>query len=313
MARAPIVLIPPSEGKAAGGRGRPWHAGSMAFPSLDGARATVMDALVAAMAEPEANRAKLLGVKGEALAAATDANRRVHTAGTRPAIERYTGVLYDALDAATLPDQDRRRLRRQVVIFSGLFGASRPGDRMPDYKLKMGASLTGLGPLATWWRRPLTEALAPEVSRRVVWNLLPIEHDSAWAPPAPGSAETGAPGAVLSVRFLDEKPRRRGEDRTFTTVNHWNKLLKGALVRHVMATGADEPDALRSFEHPQGYRYDPSLTEQAKGRTIVMMVRPAPLSPGSSRGRDTAGGERPRRSPPAWFLPSPRGSRTDGS
>lgn len=275
MALSPLVLIPPSEGKSTGGRGRPWSAESMGFPSLDGSRRTVMDALVDAMAGSEAARAKLLGVKGDALAAATETNRHVFTSGTRPTIERYTGVLYDALDVSSLPEADRRRLRRQVVIFSGLFGASRPGDRMPDHKLKMGVSLPGLGPLSTWWRGPLTEALAPVVSRRMVWNLLPNEHDAAWAPPEPGTVASGAPRAVVSVRFLDERTRGRGEERTFTTVNHWNKLLKGALVRHVLATGADEPEALSSFEHPQGYRYDASLTEQGKGRTMVTMVRPA--------------------------------------
>ena len=61
-----------------------------------------------------------------------------------------------------------------------------------------------------------------------------------------------------------------------SSVSHWNKLLKGALVRHILATGADEPEALAAFAHPQGYRYDPSLTEQAKDRTVVSMVRPSP-------------------------------------
>jgi cytoplasmic iron level regulating protein YaaA (DUF328/UPF0246 family) len=276
MALAPLVLVPPSEGKASGGRGRAWVPGSIAFPELDDARVTAMEALATAMSAPEAERAKLLGVKGEALAAATTANAIVATAGTRPAIERYTGVLYDALDAASLPTDQRRRLARQVVIFSGLFGATRPGDRIPDHKLKMGARIAPMGTLSTWWRRPLTEALSSSVHRRVVWNLLPHEHDAAWSPPEPGTVVSGAPAAVVSVRFLDEQPRRRGEDRRFTSVSHWNKLLKGALVRHVLATGADEPDALSTFEHPQGYRYDPSLTEQAKDRTLVAMVRPAP-------------------------------------
>jgi hypothetical protein len=79
---------------------------------------------------------------------------------------------------------------------------------------------------------------------------------------------------VLSVRFLDERPRSRGAERSFTTVNHWNKLLKGAVVRHVLATGADEPDALAAFTHPEGYVYDRSLTDETSGRTVVSMVRP---------------------------------------
>mgnify|MGYP003498484143 FL=1 len=102
-------------------------------------------------------------MKGEALAGATAANQAVATAPTRPAIDRYTGVLYDALDAVSLHADERRRLGRQVVIFSGLFGATRPGDRIPDHKLKMGAALAPMGVLSSWWRRPLTEALVPTV------------------------------------------------------------------------------------------------------------------------------------------------------
>jgi uncharacterized protein len=275
MPPAPVLLLPPSEGKSPGGTGGPWAPGRSAFPELDGHREKAIAALLRAMRAAEPARRKLLGVKDDALAAATAANRSVRTAPTMPAIERYTGVLYDALDAGSLPARDRRRLASQVVIFSGLWGASMPGDPLPDHKLKMSAAIAPLGKLSTWWRSPLTDALAPLVEGRVVWNLLPLEHDAAWAPPEVGSTEPGAPAAVLTVRFLDETTGRKGAARSFTTVNHWNKLLKGALVRHVLATGADEPDALAAFEHPEGYGYDPSLTEQTKDRTIVSMVRPA--------------------------------------
>jgi cytoplasmic iron level regulating protein YaaA (DUF328/UPF0246 family) len=274
MSRAPIVLLPPSEGKAPGGTGPAWGSAESTYPALDEHRREVLSALGAAMAGSEAARSKLLGVKGEALAAATAANRAAPSAPTAPAIRRYTGVLYDALDAGSLPTRERRRLARQVVIFSGLWGVLAARDPIPDYKLKMGATLAPVGKLSTWWRRPVTEALSGTVGRRVVWDLLPQEHAAAWDPPEPGSAVVGAPAAVLSVRFLDEVPRPRGAERSFRTVNHWNKLLKGALVRHVLATGADEPDALVGFEHPEGYRYDRSLTEEGKGRTVVSMVRP---------------------------------------
>jgi cytoplasmic iron level regulating protein YaaA (DUF328/UPF0246 family) len=274
MAAAPVILLPPSEGKRPGGDGPPWSPGRSALPELDERRATVAAALVRAMKGSVAARQKLLGVKGDALAKATEANRAVLESATLPAIDRYTGVLYDALDAGSLRSRDRARLLRQVVIFSGVWGASLPGDPLPDHKLKMGATLPRLGKLSTWWRGPLTEALAPMVGGRVVWDLLPNEHEAAWAPPEPGTAAPGAPTHVLSVRFLDERPRSRGAERSFTTVNHWNKLLKGAVVRHVLATGADEPDALAAFTHPEGYVYDRSLTDETSGRTVVSMVRP---------------------------------------
>jgi cytoplasmic iron level regulating protein YaaA (DUF328/UPF0246 family) len=274
MAAAPVILLPPSEGKRPGGDGAPWSAGRSALPELDERRATVAAALVRAMKGSVATRQKLLGVKGDALAKATEANRAVLESATLPAIDRYTGVLYDALDAGSLSARDRTRLHRQVVIFSGVWGASLPGDPLPDHKLKMSATLPRLGKLSTWWREPLTAALAPTVEGRVVWDLLPNEHEAAWAPAEAGSAAPGAPSSVLSVRFLDEQPRTKGAERSFTTVNHWNKLLKGAVVRHVLATGADEPAALAAFTHPEGYVYDASLTEEAKGRTLVSMVRP---------------------------------------
>lgn len=273
MARTPVVLLPPSEGKAPGGSGPAWSPGSMSFPELDDARDEVLAALVTAMSAPEADRRKLLGVKGDALVAATAVDRRAASGPTLPAIERYTGVLYDALDATSLNARERRRLREQVAILSGLWGLVRPGDPIPDYKLKMGATLAPLGRLATWWRPRLTEALAPTVAGRVVWDLLPGEHRAAWAPPTPGSARQ-APSRVITVRFLDETTAARARHRAFSVVSHWNKLLKGALVRHVLATQLRDPEGLEAFTHPQGYRYDPTLTEDDDGHVRVALVRP---------------------------------------
>lgn len=221
-----------------------------------------------AMSAPEADRSKLLGVKGAALAAATTGNLAVRRSATMAAIDRYTGVLYDELDATSLPARARGRLGTDVVIFSGLFGAVMAGDPIPDYKLKMGGALPGPGNTSLLWRAPLTEALTPFVGGRTLWNLLPKEHDNAWVCPTSQTIRT------MSVRFLDEARRRRGEQRSFTTVNHWNKLLKGALVRHILITGADEPDALAELVHPEGYRYDASLTEVVDGRIMLAMVRP---------------------------------------
>src|SRR5512141_1421550 len=93
----PLILLPPSEGKASGGAGPAWEPGSMAVP-LDPQREVVFEALGRAMRAQEASRSKLLGVKGRALAAAMAANRAVRSSPTLPAIERYTGILYDALD-----------------------------------------------------------------------------------------------------------------------------------------------------------------------------------------------------------------------
>ena len=257
----PLVLLPPSEGKAAGGEGPPWRPGTLSL-ELDAQRTKVIAALVAAMKGSEAARGSLLGVKGRALAAATSADRSVRTSSTLPAIERYTGVLYEALDHRSLRVAQRRRLDASVLIVSGLWGAVAPFDPIPDYKLKMGASLPRLGKLSTWWRDDLSASIAHHAAGRRVWNLLPNEHAAAWRAPE-GMTQ-------YMVRFLE--PRADG---SLSAVSHWNKFLKGALVRFLLANPGATPRDLSTWRHPSGFRYRPSLDSEGDGITTLSFVGPA--------------------------------------
>lgn len=267
--RTPLILLPPSEGKSDGGDGPAWRPGTLTRPELDPRRTQALKALGAAMRKPQAQRAKLLGVKGVALAAATRTNLDVAEAPTAAAIDRYTGVLYDALDAGSLPTASARRLADQVRIFSGLWGVVAPGDAIPDYKLKMGATIGRPGKLSTWWRPAITAALQAETADRTVWDLLPNEHRAAWAPDLQGA---GAPAAIISVKFLDEVARPGSTE--LVAVAHWNKLLKGSLVRHILATQLTDPAGLDAFTHPQGYVHQPELAEH-DGRLIrLTFVKP---------------------------------------
>lgn len=227
----PLILLPPSEGKAPGGSGAPWKAGAMADGVLDAWRSVVVaEAVAAGVLEPEA--------------------------GSRPAMERYTGVLYRELDWASLSAGARRRGDRQVRIVSGLWGLVAPTDPIPHYKLKMSARLGDLGRLAGWWRPRLAPVLAERAAGAVVWDLLPNEHEAAmdWSGVAPARRVT--------VRFLDARGR---------TVSHWNKLLKGSLVRWLLTTQPAGPEALGDFEHPLGYRLDPDASALDEAVAAVVL------------------------------------------
>ena len=232
MPRAqPLLLLPPSEGKAPGGDGPGWPAGGTADRALDRHRRLVLRGAKAAGATPK-------------------------RAGTVPAIERYTGVLYKELDWPSMPAVARRRGAEQVRIVSGLWGLVAPEDPLPPYKLKMSASLPELGKLSTWWRPRLAPVVASLARGRVVWDLLPIEHTAAmdW--------RTADPALRVTVRFVDQDDK---------TVSHWNKLLKGALVRWVLAEQPTGPDDLRRFEHPLRYRYDPAATQMGDGTAAIVL------------------------------------------
>lgn len=262
--RPPLILLPPSEGKAPGGDGAAWAPATDRFEALDDSRERVFAVLARSMSTNATARARLLGVTGDLLDRATAANGAARTAPTRPAIERFTGVLYDALDHPHLPASSKRRAANQLVIASGLFGLVAPTTPIPDHRIKISATLPRLGKLSTWWRPHLTAALMPLVEDRTVWDLLPNEHAAAWSPAAT------SPARRLSVRFLDDVGT--GSQRRLITVSHWNKLLKGALVRHILATQLDDLDGLIDFDHPEGYRYRPDLTEQRNGATVVALV-----------------------------------------
>jgi hypothetical protein len=240
--RSPAILLPPSEGKAPGGTGAPWRPGRAALAGLDDARVEVLGALAAT------------GDEGVAVA----------TARTRPAIDRYTGVLYQHLAWGSLPPPARRRGAGAVLIASGLWGVSAPRDPLPPYRLKMGASLPGLGKLSTWWRPRLTAALAERLAGRVVWDLLPAEHAAGWAPAAVPYARR------VVVRFVDAEGR---------TVSHWNKLLKGALVRHLLTEAPRGPEGLRDWAHPSGYRFDDRASDLGGDPALVVLAATGPTTP----------------------------------
>jgi len=216
---APLVLLPPSEGKAAGGRRQP-TAGTFSR-SLARPRAQVREALGATLAAggpPE----RVLGVRGALLEAALDATRRV-VAGRPlllPAWERYTGVVWGHLDAATLSAGDRER----ILVPSGLYGITTAEDPIADYRLKLSVSLTGLGGLARFWRPIVTEALCRVAAGRTIVTMLPVEHAA-----VVDEAVLGEVCDVVDVRFLDDRGSR--------TVGHAAKAAKGAAARTLLLGG----------------------------------------------------------------------------
>lgn len=239
MTAAPVILLPPSEGKAAGGKGS-WDPASGTFDALADLRRDVADALAKAVAGGEV--AKLLGVSGAHLERAIDADRSVIGAPVLRASRRYTGVVHAHLDLTTL----RAAGRRRVVILSGLLGAVAADDPVPDYRLKMGASLDPLGKLSTWWRPHLAAVLDPIVDGRPVLDLLPNEHAAAYQPAA---------RTVVRVRF-----ERANPDGTRTIVGHDAKAAKGLLARHVLTAKGALLDRVTAFA-ADGWTLDGDATD----------------------------------------------------
>ena len=257
-----LILLPPSEGKAAPRRGRPLDLGSLSFPALHEARAEVLEALVAfcTTAEPT-DAAAVLGL-GPTQTGEVVRNQRLADAPTARADRVYTGVLYEALDLGSLDAAAKRRATSRLAIASGLFGLLRPSDHVPAYRLSGQVALPGLGPVAGHWARHLAPAMEAAARDALVVDL----RSSAYAPfwrPAKGATER-----VVTLRVLHEVDGRR------KVVSHFNKATKGRIVRDLLTDGAAlrRPGQLADLLADLGWKVETAPTGAGRPTQLDVVV-----------------------------------------
>ena len=253
-----LILLPPSEGKAAPRRGKPLDLDALGSPVLGESRRSVIDALVATSARPDA--ADVLGV-GHTQLELLERNRTLETAPTARAEAIYTGVLYDALGLATVSPAARRRASSRVAVVSSVFGLVRPGDRIPAYRLSGDAALPGLGPVAGVWRETLGDAVTAALGRGLLVDLRSGTYAAFWRPPAALASR------VATVRVLHEHGGTR------KVVSHFNKATKGRLVRALLEDGRDprDPHALAGVLRDLGWHVEEN-EPTARGTQLDVVV-----------------------------------------
>jgi hypothetical protein len=219
-----FVLLPPSETKHPGGDGDPLDLAGLSAPELTGVRTELVEALVVLADDVPASRTAL------GVSAAQDGeivrNAALRTSPSLPVLERYTGVLYDALDVRSMTRARRARADARLAVGSALFGLVRAPDRIPAYRLSAGSALPGLPTLRALWRPALSPVLAD------LPGLVVDLRSGSYAALAP------VPGAV-TVQVLSERP-----DGTRAVVSHVNKAHKGRLARLLATTTAEPEDVV---------------------------------------------------------------------
>ena len=255
-----LILLPPSETKRPGGRGAPLDVGRLALPALAPQRDRVVDALVALSgdADAAARVLKLSARQRDEVAV----NAALRTAPSTRAVDRYTGVLYDALDAASLDASARRWLGAHVLIHSAPFGPVGALDAIPAYRLGAAVALPGIPPLRRVWADAVTASLADEAPSFVL--DLRSEAYVALGPVPSGTAHA-------YVRVVTAGP-----DGAVRALNHFNTHAKGALVR-ALATSrprvASRAGLLR-WASSAGW----TLREGAAGELELVVDAPGPAA-----------------------------------
>jgi cytoplasmic iron level regulating protein YaaA (DUF328/UPF0246 family) len=210
-----LILLPPSEGKAAPARrGKPVDLDGLSSPELTAARRKVLEALIETSTGEDA--ASVLGLSAGQLGE-LDLNRRLTEIPARPAGSVYTGVLYDALDLAGLSPAGKRRARTAIRVQSALWGPITVADRIPPYRLSIGTSLPGIGGLAGYWRQQLAGVFDSRAGAELIIDCRSSSYAAAWRPER--TEKLIKVGAVTEVRGKRQ------------VVSHFAKHTRGLVAR----------------------------------------------------------------------------------
>jgi cytoplasmic iron level regulating protein YaaA (DUF328/UPF0246 family) len=193
----------------------------LAHPELNPLRAELLDELVKLAGDPVAARVALgLSPQQDREVAR---NAELWTSPTVPALHRYTGVLYDALDFGSLRGTAAVRARRRLAVGSALFGLLTADDPVPAYRLSAGSALPGRGTLAAVWRPTLEPVLAAVAARELVVDL--------------------RSGSYAALARVPEAVTVTVRTATGAIVSHFNKAYKGRLARLLAGSRAEPTDA----------------------------------------------------------------------
>ncbi|MEO5966381.1 MAG: peroxide stress protein YaaA, partial [Candidatus Limnocylindrales bacterium] len=209
-------------------RGAPVALGELSFPSLTAMRTRILHALIETSARPDAMRRLRVAPSMEEQVAR---NAALLGLLARPALEVYVGSLHRGLDAATLSPVASARAADGLIVASALWGALRPADRIPPYRLDICARLVGMDRLEPAWRTVLPDVLAAAAGGDGIVLDLRSPGYQAIGTPAGASDRT----VTLRVRQHGADGRRIGDATA--------KRVRGQVARHLLESGADPGDA----------------------------------------------------------------------
>ena len=140
--------------------------------------------------------------------------KKSQTARPTPAIEVYTGVLYQALDWSSLTPAARKRGQSAVRIISAKYGAIAPDTRIESYKAKIDNKAL---------RSSVAAALDP-IATGLIIDCRSSTYKTVWPSPIDITVEIRITTVVDGVR---------------TVVTHMSKKTRGEVTRHILLAGID--------------------------------------------------------------------------
>jgi len=174
--------------------------------------------------------------------------RSIKNLPTMKAIQRYTGVAFEALDYSSLDEKAKQYIDNNVMLYSNLFGILKASDLIPEYKFKQGAILEAINQ-EKYYKSELEKVLDKYLGDEVL-DLSAGYYQKYYKPKA----------NVITFKFLKDGK----------VVSHWAKHYRGEMVRQLSLHNIESFSELVSFKF-DGLKLQ-EIQEKKNVKTIVMAI-----------------------------------------
>lgn len=250
-------VIPPSEGKTPAIKGPVLNLKKLPFAELNPKRNELIDSLIALTTSKPTVASKALGL-GPTQSDLLNLNKAIRTAHCAPAIEIYTGVLFDHLEYDTLSAKGKKVMNESVVIASALFGFVLPESPIPAYRLSGSTALPDIGTLINFWKPDLSHVLDKLTDELLVDMRSGTYTKLAPLPQGKNTIEVKVMTVVNGVR---------------KSVTHFNKATKGDLLRASFSSNKKLPARVEDLDgYFRGLGFTAEIEENRLGRPELIVI-----------------------------------------
>jgi len=246
-----FILLPPSETKGFGTNGQKLNLAKMSFGILTQNRTRVSEQLVGLSKTPK-KACTVLGISQKQIAE-VESNSQLFSANTSPAIEIYSGVLFDALNYKSLSKVAKQKADSILLITSSLFGLLTPQDLIPHYRLSGDVVLPKIGAISKTWTEPIDAALQSRNPDFIV-DMRSGTFAKFWQP----SGDLVEKTAVIKIMTRVGK----GKTAKKIAISHNNKHTKGLIARDLVSLRTFPKNSKQLLSKLKTLNWDCELTVQ---------------------------------------------------
>lgn len=241
------ILLAPAETKKEGGESKSYRKENFFFKSFSETRDNIVDEYEKFIKESSLEElSKWFGLKKPD--ECEKYSKPILDKPTMKAVQRYTGVAFDALDYNTLEQKQQQYCDENIILFSNLFGPLRGDDLIPDYKYKQGALIPSIDVISEY-KRAIKDELDVYLGDEVV-DLRAGFYDKFYKPSA----------STITYKFL-----KNGK-----VVSHWAKFYRGKIVRELAQANIQSFGELMSHEI-EGLKLQ-EIQEKKNIKTLIMEI-----------------------------------------